>query len=348
MKSITTEVKVGLFGLLAFLILLYMTVMVGNFSFLKAKGGLAHAYFKNVAGLDKKSVVRVAGVEAGKVEDIILEDGRAKVTIRLKEGIALKTDAIVYIRSESFLGEKYLEIDPGSPNKPDFQSGGVLKTGEGSADLDRLMQKFDGMAEDISAVVKPLKELFSSEDGEQDMKGFFKDINYAIKSLNETIFSDRERLNRIVSNIDSMAKDFRALGDSLEKGEGSLGKLVKDDSLYMDVKQTFEDIQESLPKLQDSLNNFYEVSQKLNEGGGSLGKLINDKELYDQAKKVVENINTITTSILNGEGTIGKLYKDDSLYFEAKNTLKKLGRTAEGMEEQAPISALGVILGFMF
>ena len=348
MKSITTEVKVGLFGLLAFLILLYMTVMVGNFSFLKAKGGLAHAYFKNVAGLDKKSIVRVAGVEAGKVENIILENRKAKVTIRLKEGIALKTDAIVYIRSESFLGEKYLEIDPGSPDKPDFQSGGVLRAGESSADIDGLMEKFDGMAEDIRAVVKPLKELFASEDGDQDIKGFFKDVNYAIKTLNETIFSDRERLSRIVNNIDSMAKDFKALGDSLEKGEGSLGKLVKDDSLYMDAKQTFEDLKESLPKLQDSLDNFYEVSQKLNEGGGSLGKLINDEELYDQAKEAVGNINTITKSILKGEGTIGKLYKDDSLYIEAKNTLKKLGRASEGMEEQAPISALGLILGFMF
>jgi len=480
MRSFSTEVKVGLFGLAAFAVLLYMTVLVGNFSFLEKEGKLVYAYFDNVAGLDKKSVVRVAGVGAGKVEDITLENRKAKVTIKLDEGIRLSEDAVVYIRTESLLGERYLEIDPGSPDKPELPSGSIIKVGTGgTAGIDRLMEKFDSMAEDISAVVKPLKEILA-EEGAGDIKGFLKDFSLAVRNLNETIFSDKDRLDRIITNFDVMSKDLRSFGekldkgegslgklvkddtlyneakktltqlnhaveslnntvfsdqkrlerivnnidsmstnfmdlskklekgegslgkllqddtlyneakktltqlgsaveslnktlfsdqnrldrivnnfdtmsknfsslsDRLEKGEGSLGKLLKDDTLYDDAKKTMADLRESIPKLRESINSFHDISQKIARGEGTIGKLLNDETLYTETKQTVSNINTITSSIIRGEGTLGKLYKDDTLYIETKNTMQKLGRAAEGMEDQVPISVLGSILGFLF
>ncbi|HUU50068.1 MAG TPA: MlaD family protein [Nitrospinota bacterium] len=359
MRLLTSEAKVGLFGLLAFLILLYMTITVGELSLFKEKGDVIIAYFNNVAGLDRKSIVRVSGVEVGKVESITLDKGKARVALRFDKKVILREDAIAYIKSESFLGEKYVEVSPGSPDKPVLKPGSIIKVGEGGADLDGLMEKFDGMAEDIRSVIKPLKEIFASEEGKEDFKGLFKNLNSAVKSLNETVFSDKEKLNRIVDNFDKMSEDFRFLGENtvprldriakkIESGEGTLGKLVNDDTLYNEAKKTLDNLRESVPKLKESLDNFYEISQKVGKGEGSLAKLINDETLYNETKDAIENLNTITKKIIKGEGTIGKLYTDDSLYVEARNALKKLNRTAEGMEEQAPVSVLGVMLGFLF
>ena len=108
------------------------------------------------------------------------------------------------------------------------------------------------------------------------------------------------------------------------------------------------DLRESIPKLRESINSFHDISQKIARGEGTIGKLLNDETLYAETKQTVSNINTITSSIIRGEGTLGKLYKDDTLYIETKNTMQKLGRAAEGMEDQVPISVLGSILGFLF
>ncbi len=57
---------------------------------------------------------------------------------------------------------------------------------------------------------------------------------------------------------------------------------------------------------------------------------------------------TTPLSRLGGEGTLGRLYADETLYLEAERALKKVGKAAEDIEEQTPISALGVVLGFIF
>ncbi len=79
-----SQTKVGLLVLIGIVILVYSTFQIENIKIGKDKGYYLRAYFDSVAGLDKKSSVRVAGVEAGKVEDIRLKsDGRAEVLMMI-------------------------------------------------------------------------------------------------------------------------------------------------------------------------------------------------------------------------------------------------------------------------
>ena len=74
MRGITTELKGGLFALIVLAILTFMTFKVGGIDLLSRNGYVVYIYFKNIAGLDEKTKVKIAGVNAGMIERIELHD----------------------------------------------------------------------------------------------------------------------------------------------------------------------------------------------------------------------------------------------------------------------------------
>ncbi|MFH1625594.1 MAG: hypothetical protein ABID54_10655 [Pseudomonadota bacterium] len=73
-----------------------------------------------------------------------------------------------------------------------------------------------------------------------------------------------------------------------------------------------------------------------------------DKSLYDETTGAATSLNRIAKRIEKGEGTLGKLATDETLYTETKTALKKVNKAAGGIQEQTPITALGVVLGLLF
>jgi phospholipid/cholesterol/gamma-HCH transport system substrate-binding protein len=64
-------------------------------------------------------------------------------------------------------------------------------------------------------------------------------------------------------------------------------------------------------------------------------------------KGAVTSLNSIMKKVERGEGTLGKLVNDESLYFTAKDSLKKVGKGADTLREQGPLSLIGIaISGF--
>ena len=64
-------------------------------------------------------------------------------------------------------------------------------------------------------------------------------------------------------------KDVKEIAGKINRGEGTMGKLVNDESLYTEVR--------------DASRNIKEITKKINDGEGTLGKLVNDDKLYRDA-----------------------------------------------------------------
>ncbi len=110
----TTEFKVGIVVLFGIAILFYMSFRVGKFGTLtEGHGYTVTAHFKNIAGLDTKSPVEVAGVEVGRISKIALDGTVAKTWLLMKEDVKVPVDSKVAIKSFGILGDKYIEITPG-------------------------------------------------------------------------------------------------------------------------------------------------------------------------------------------------------------------------------------------
>ena len=125
MKTIATPFRVGLLVLAAIGFLLVFLVFVRRGT-LGADTITVYAMFRDASGLGTRSRVQVAGIPVGEIREITLVGTRARVALRVRKDIGLRTDAILIKRTESFLGDYLLDLQVGSPNAPLMPDGGEI------------------------------------------------------------------------------------------------------------------------------------------------------------------------------------------------------------------------------
>ena len=294
MKGFTTEAKVGVAVLAALLLLTYMTLKVGGFAFLQKGGYRLNATFTTASGLDKRAPVRIAGVEIGNVEEIHLVEGGAKVILKIDAGVKIRKGGHAAIRSEGLLGDRFVEIVPGKEN--DFwKDGDTIPVQEGQADLENLMNRFSSIADDVKAVTSSLKEVLGSPEGKQNLKDVLENAKGLTKGINEWVQANREPLSRSITNFESFSKSLKDQGNQLvesltrmaqkmERGEGSLGKLINSDEAYEKLTRSLDDLGNSLKGVQN-------LTTKVERGEGTIGKLFTDDTAYENLSTALESVN---------------------------------------------------------
>lgn len=142
MKNRSVELAVGVFVLAGLLCVAYLTVKLGKLEVLGGDGYKVTARFIDVTGLKDGASVELAGVRVGHVTDIgLAPDKHALVTMELAKGVKLSDDAIVSIKTNGLIGDKYVKITPGGAGDP-VKPGGMLTETESSVDLQDLIGKY--------------------------------------------------------------------------------------------------------------------------------------------------------------------------------------------------------------
>jgi len=135
------NVAVGLFLVVGFLALGYLSIKLGRVSLLGTTGYTVTVEFPSVGGLKAGSAVEIAGVEIGRVESIGLADYQARVVLRLKRDIKLQEDSIASIKTKGLIGEKYVRISPGGSDKI-IPPNGRIREVEAPVDFEELLSKY--------------------------------------------------------------------------------------------------------------------------------------------------------------------------------------------------------------
>lgn len=131
----STEITVGMFIILAFTCLLFVTVQTTSFSIEgKNDSYILKASFENVSGLKNKAPVRIAGVKIGEVSNIVLniETYQADTDILIyNKNTNIPIDSSISILTEGLLGAKYASINPGYGEKSLTPNSEIQKTYSG-------------------------------------------------------------------------------------------------------------------------------------------------------------------------------------------------------------------------
>ena len=143
MKKYAMETTAGIFVVIGLLCVAYMTVKLGRVSFLGENTYPLDARFTTVSGLRTGSPVEMLGIEVGRVEKISLnqKDQLAVVRMRIQEGIRVYADAIVSIKTEGLIGDKYLSIEPGGAEEL-LKPGGTILATQPALDIVDLVGKY--------------------------------------------------------------------------------------------------------------------------------------------------------------------------------------------------------------
>jgi phospholipid/cholesterol/gamma-HCH transport system substrate-binding protein len=124
--SWTTKLIVGLFALAGIVALAILSLRLGKIELFNNKGYVIYANFDNISGLKVGDQVEIAGVQVGKVISISLKDYRARVGMRINDGVHIDTDAIASIKTSGIIGDKYVSVSLGGGDH-DLADGGVIR-----------------------------------------------------------------------------------------------------------------------------------------------------------------------------------------------------------------------------
>ena len=160
------------------------------------------------------------------------------------------------------------------------------------------------------------------------------------KAIKEVV----ERSADVLANLQALSSEVQDLIAGVQRGRGTLGKLLTDDQAYKhlnsilakgdEIATTVQSGQGTIGKLvmndemankvDETIDQLNTILADLRAQKGTLGKLLYDHTLYDQAKEAISNGNAVIGDVRAGKGTLGKLATDETLYNKLRDTSSNL------------------------
>lgn len=187
MEDKSFELKVGTFVFIGIIILFMMVFSIGKI-YVFQPGYKIKILFNFAGGISNSAPVRLAGVDVGEVDKISIyydreiRKTRVEVLVWIKKKVKIERDVVVRVNTLGLLGEKYLEIIPGSEEGGFLKDGDVI-VGEDPVMLDELAEDLKELADSANAVMGSLKngegtigKLLTEDKIYNDLEEFVGDI----------------------------------------------------------------------------------------------------------------------------------------------------------------------------
>ena len=160
------EMKVGLFVLVGSILFGTAVFLLGDYSFQKFYP--VYIEFSDVAGLPDKAVVKLSGVDVGKIKQISIRDEKVIVELAVRDGVKIYRDSRFLVGSTSMIGSKFLQVDQGKPAAGVIKAGDTMR-GDDALPMDRAIAKavesLQKMAEDINGEGRLARDILSAARG---------------------------------------------------------------------------------------------------------------------------------------------------------------------------------------
>ena len=318
-----SELKIGVMAVAALALTAILIVAVGGASGFAWERYDLKTSFENVQGLKSGAIVRVAGVEVGKVTDVRLSGAGVEVILSLKKEnqVRVTTDSRASIGSLSLLGDPIIEVSPSATGTP-LKDGDFIKSNKPATQLSDVTNTANESIIEATALLKDIRagkgtvgKMFTDEQLYRDLNAFIDSANAVTASINHGRGTLGKFTNdpQVYNELQASLANLNEITRRISAGEGSLGQLLKDDKLAKSMSGTAA--------------NFEQVSGRLTRGDNTAGKLLTERELYDRLNSTVNRLDELTKNLNSGQGTAGQLLHNKEMYDNmnsAANELKGL------------------------
>ena len=294
------EFKVGLLVVTVGSLIAFMSLQVSDDPSYMGRAKKVWFLLPNAGGLIKGSAVRSAGIPVGSIKDIKLQDGQARIDISIKSDITMTTSAWVAVKATGILGDKHIEVNPGSPTDPPLPDGAQILIVKDSGSIENLVGQVGEITSSLKNVSNALQEAVLEDGSKKHILGrIVSNIEKLTGDIAEMTAKNKGKLNEIVDQVHNIT--------------GTLDELVNDDS-ENGLKKSWN---RSLARVDSSLKNIDEITSKINRGEGTIGKLVNDETTVEEINTAVQGVNSLL-------GTADKIQTGFDFHGEYLNSLSAL------------------------
>lgn len=255
--------RVGALIAFALLLLLFAVYRVGSVFDVFARRYEIVTLVPSALGLREGAPVTLAGQRIGQVrriEFIPVErkvgDSNLRVVLAINQDVQdqIRTDSRAFLRTQGLLGDKFVDIEPGTPGNRVLAAGDTIVAGR-SLDIDEFLTTAADVLEQASGIVG----------------------------------------------------DLQTITGGLIRGEGTMGRLLTDDRLYVQLAGSTDALRRTL--------------DRINRADGTFGRLIRDPELYERLHSAVARVDSLGAMILHSDGTLARLIRSDTIYRAVLGTI---------------------------
>ena len=284
MRKIGAEVASGVAIFLAFIIL------IAGFLFLKNTLFETGTYtllieFNDITGLEPADMVSVSGLRIGKVDDFELRGLKVFVTISISPDVQLPTDSHAQIKSLGMVGEKFIDIRPGTSTN--FLKDGDTLQGKNVSDFSDLTGSAEGLmlqAEELLGNIKIAFENIFDGQGQADLK----EILAHLRSLSATLNNNSGHIAKTLMNIDSLSTN---LSEILSARRGEVESSIKN---FSEASNMLEGLTSKMDK---SMTSVQSLLAKIENEEGSVGKVIAKDDLYNDLRHLTAELDTLVQDL---------------------------------------------------
>lgn len=309
-----SRVRVLALTIVGLLLLVYGVYRVGKIFDVFASRYTLITMVNDVAGLREGAPVTVAGQRVGQVSEIDFlpvtrKTGTANLRVVLEVNEAasdqIRRDSRVFLRAQGLLGDKFVDISPGTRNVQPLQPGDTIPA-ESAMDIEQFLARGGAMLDSATAIVSDLRQITGRLASGQGTMGRLltddqlytrvlaatTDLQRTLHGVNDPngtigrMLHDPAMYNRMMSAITRVD----SIGSLVLRGRGTLGRFVASDSLYRSLFGT-------VSKADSAATNFSAFLNRMTTGNGTIQRLATDPRMYDELLKAVVDLQTVLAEV---------------------------------------------------
>lgn len=257
-----------------------------------------YAYYNNIDGLAISNPVTFNGVNVGRVSDInIIQDQNniVRVELEIQERLVLGESTQAEL-STDLLGSKSVVLKVKTEDKP-LEAGGTIKgvieqgimetlldstdplkstivnvnevlTGfsDSKIKLDSVLVNFTRTSQKVNGMIdQNRRNILKITDDLSELTGILTDEQDGLKPLlaNVNTITDSLKVLELSHTLDNLNKTLHSLESTIDKmsnGDGTLARFMNDDSLYVNLNHTAEDLDKLLVDLRENPKRYVNFS----------------------------------------------------------------------------------------
>lgn len=304
------QVRVGIFLIIVLAMGATALVLIGRSGNVFGERYQLVTLVRSAAGLVPGAEVQLAGQAVGQVDRVVLippedrpESGQAValwLNVRVSVQSQIREDSRAQVRTQGLLGDRLIDIRPGSAGARILQDGDTLHAAS-SVDFDALIAEGSEAVSDLVEITSNLAEL---------TRGVLEGEGTIGRLVTDAALYDR---------LVSLAGSMDTLVAVAANADGPVMRMLEDESLYLSIRST--------------LTSLDSVAAGVARGEGSLGRMLTTDSLYAALLGSITRMDSLLASLESGEGAMGRLFTDPVLYEELLKTMVDFGSLLEAVRE---------------